>query len=200
LIRLPFLIIVRERMRPRIAVDPRGPIRNTKMISRRTFISAGLLGAAALAAARWLRSPAGPPDTWAHDADALDILSAVVPVLLAGALPDDAAARRTAVATTVQGVMTAIAGLSPSAQEELRQLFALLSLPPARMAIARVTVPWSEADEAQVRACLDRFRGSSLTLLRSAYGALHQLTFAAWYAGPAAWPRIGYPGPPDLGA
>jgi hypothetical protein len=75
-----------------------------------------------------------------------------------------------------------------------------LALPPARLAIARVSEPWSQASEADVRACLDRFRGSSLTLLRSAYGALHQLTFAAWYGNEAAWSRIGYPGPPDLSA
>jgi hypothetical protein len=134
------------------------------------------------------------------DADAQAILIAMVPVLLAGALPDAADARRQAVAGTVRGIDTAIAGLAPSAQDELRQLFALLALPPARLAIARVSEPWNRASEAEVRACLDRFRGSSLTLLRSAYGALHQLTFAAWYGNPASWPRIGYPGPPELPA
>ncbi len=30
------------------------------------------------------------------------------------------------------------------------------------------------------------------------YDALHQLTFAAWYANPRTWPSIGYPGPPAL--
>ena len=64
--------------------------------------------------------------------------------------------------------------------------------------VARVSEPWNQASEAEVRACLDRFRGSSLTLLRSAYGALHQLTFAAWYGNPDSWAQIGYPGPPDL--
>ena len=134
------------------------------------------------------------------DADAQAILIAIVPVLLAGALPDAADARQQAVAATVRGIDTAIAGLAPSAQDELRQLFALLALPPARLAIARVSAPWNQASEADVRACLDRFRGSSLMLLRSAYAALHQLTFAAWYGNPASWTRIGYPGPPELPA
>jgi hypothetical protein len=120
--------------------------------------------------------------------------------MLAGALPADADAKRQAIADTVRGIDVAVAGLPPSTQEELSQLFALLALPPGRLAIARVTRPWSEAPEADVRACLDRFRSSSLTLLRSAYGALHQLTFAAWYGNPASWPSIGYPGPPDLPA
>jgi hypothetical protein len=173
------------------------------MISRRTFITTGILGAAALATAHWLRGPHAPAGDAALrvlDADAQAILGAMVPVLLAGALPDGAAARRAATAETVRGIDTAISGLAPSSQDELRQLFALLALPPARLAIARVSEPWNRASEAEVRACLDRFRGSSLALLRSAYGALHQLTFAAWYGNPASWPRIGYPGPPELPA
>jgi hypothetical protein len=173
------------------------------MISRRTFITTGILGAAALATATWLRGPHAPPSDATLrvlDADAQAILGAMVPVLLAGALPDAAEARRQAIADTVRGIDTAVSGLAPSAQDELRQLFALLALPPARLAIARVNEPWNRASEADVRACLDRFRRSSLTLLRSAYGALHQLTFAAWYGNPAAWARIGYPGPPELPA
>ena len=173
------------------------------MISRRTFITTGALGAAALATAYWLRGPHAPAGDAALrvlDADAQAIMGAVVPVLLAGALPVAAAARTQAVAATVRGIDTAITGLSPSAQDELRQLFALLALPPARLAIARVSEPWNRASEAEVRACLDRFRGSSLLLLRSAYAALHQLTFAAWYGNPASWTRIGYPGPPEVPA
>jgi hypothetical protein len=173
------------------------------MISRRTFITTGILGAAALATAHWLRAPhapAGDATLRVLDADAQAILGAIVPVMLAGALPDAAGARRQAIADTVRGIDIAIAGLAPNAQDELRQLFALLALPPARLAIARVSEPWNRASEADVRACLDRFRGSSLMLLRSAYGALHQLTFAAWYGNPASWARIGYPGPPELPA
>ena len=171
------------------------------MISRRTFIVTGLLGATALVTARWLRGPHAPPGDAALrmlDTDAQAIMTAIVPVLLNGALPADGQARSIAIAETVRGIDVAASGLPPSAQKELQQLFALLALPPARIAIARVTAPWNEASEADVRACLDRFRGSSLTLLRSAYGALHQLTFAAWYGNPDSWARIGYPGPPDL--
>jgi len=173
------------------------------MLSRRTFITTGLLGAAALATAHWLRGPHAPPGETslrALDADAQAILGAFVPVLLAGALPVAAEARRRAVADTIRGIDIAVSGLSPNSQDELRQLFALLALPPTRLAIARVSAPWPQASESDVRACLDRFRGSSLTLLRSAYGALHQLTFAAWYGNPASWQRIGYPGPPELRA
>ena len=173
------------------------------MISRRTFIAAGVLGATALVTARWLRGPHAPPGDAtlrALDADAQAIMGAVVPVLLAGTLPAGAVERRQAIDDTVRGIDIAVAGLSPNAQDELRQLIALLALPPARLAIARVSEPWNQASEAEVRAFLDRFRNSSLTLLRSAYAALHQLTFAAFYGNAESWPRIGYPGPPDLSA
>ena len=173
------------------------------MISRRTFIAAGLLGATALVTARWLRGPHAPPGEpalQALDADAQAILRAIVPVLLAGALPALALDRRSAIADTVRGIDTAVQGLPPAAQEELRQLFALLSLPPTRLALARVSAPWNDASETEVREFLDRFRRSSLTMLRSAYDALHQLTFAAWYGNDESWPQIGYPGPPDLSA
>jgi len=173
------------------------------MISRRTFITAGILGATALATAGWLRGPHAPAmgaPLRVLDADAAAILRAVVPVMLAGALPASAERQRRAIEDTVRGIDVAIAGLPPAAQKEIAQLFALLALPPARWALARVTVSWNEAPEAEVRAFLERFRDSSFDLQRSAYGAIHQLTFAAWYGNPESWNAIGYAGPPDLGS
>ena len=105
------------------------------MISRRTFIAAGLLGATALVTARWLRrpdAPPGEPSLQALDADAQAVMRAIVPVMLAGALPNAAQDRRNAIADTVRGIDVAVQGLPPTAQEELRQLFALLSLPATR--------------------------------------------------------------------
>ncbi len=118
--------------------------------------------------------------------------------MLAGVLPQEAAARTAAIAQTLAALDTAVGGLPASAQAELAQLFDLLSLPPVRLAVARIDAPWAEASPAQVRACLDRFRGSPVQLLRAAYDALHQLTFAAWYGDSQAWAAIGYPGPPAL--
>ena len=56
--------------------------------------------------------------------------------------------------------------------------------------------PWSDAGAAEVAAFLERWRAVGFTLLRSAYDALHQIIFAAWYGNPRSWPAIGYPGPP----
>jgi hypothetical protein len=171
-------------------------------LSRRTFIAAGIVGAAALATAGWLRGSHAPPSLTPRrvlDADADAIMGAIVPVLLAGALPESADARQRAIAETLAGIDVAVAGLPPAAQKELFELFALLSLPPVRFVLAGVSSPWHEAAPDEVRRFLDRCRASSTKLLRAAYDALHQLTFAAWYGNPNSWPAIGYDGPPKLG-
>jgi hypothetical protein len=171
-------------------------------VSRRTFFAVGIAGAIALATAGWLKGPHAPASGLRRrslDADAEAILGAVVPVLLDGALPQAPEERQRMLAETLTAIDTAIAGLPPAAQAELSQLFALLALPPVRLGLARIAAPWPSATPADVRLCLDRFRESSWSLPRAAYDALHQLTFAAWYGNPQAWPAIGYAGPPSLG-
>ena len=170
-------------------------------LSRRTFIAAGFVGAAALAAAAWLRGPHAPASRVprrALDADGEAIFAAVAPVLLEGALPEDEQARDAALAQTLDGIDTAVAGLSPSARSELAQLFALLALPPVRYGVARVSDAWPVASAADVRRFLDNCRASRFTLMRAAYDALHSLTYAAWYGNASSWAAIGYPGPPSV--
>ena len=176
------------------------------MTTRRTFLVVGLAGGATLAAAYWLhRTRERAPVTGANAAlAALDpaapaIIAAIVPVVLDGALPVDPADRRAAVTETVANVARAVSGLAPAAQKELAELFSLLSLPPTRVALAGMKAPWAEASPEAVAAFLERWRTSGWMLLRSAYDALHQIVFAAWYGNPRAWPSIGYPGPPILG-
>ncbi len=173
------------------------------MISRRTLIAAGLAGAAALVAARWLQRPdsrATAAERRALGTDGEAIMTVIVPVLLAGALPTAVAERNAATAETLTNIDAAIAGLPLAAQMELAQLFALLAFPPTRITFAGVTATWQEANPADVRAFLDRFRASSWALKRSAYDALHQIVFAAWYGNPRSWLAAGYDGPPALSA
>jgi hypothetical protein len=176
------------------------------MTSRRTFLVTGLAGGAALAFAWWWRERPAPASVVAAqqplaalDREAPAIVAAIVPVILAGALPDEPAARRSAIDETVAGVARAIAGLPPATQKELGELFALLGFAPARLLAARVASHWSAASADDVAAFLERWRTSDIALLRSAYDALHQLVLAAWYGNPRAWPAIGYAGPPKLG-
>ncbi len=175
------------------------------MPTRRTFIVAGIAGGTALAAAHWLRgghdarpAPRATASLALLDGDAPAIVAAIVPVMLDGALPTDEPSRASAVDETVANVATAVAGLPPAAQRELAQLFALLGFAPSRVALAGLRSPWAMARPEEIAGFLESWRASNFTLLRSAYDALHQLVFAAWYGNPRSWPAIGYEGPPPL--
>jgi len=166
--------------------------------SRRRLIFTGVAGAAVLVAARWLQPVQPQRPSAGLTADAADVMRAIAAAMLDGALPEDAGARRAAIDDTVDNVGKAIAGLPPLAREELATLFTLLAFAPMRIAFASVDVAWREADVTTTNAFLVGLQTSRWSVKRIAYDALHQLTFAAWYANPRAWPSIGYPGPPPL--
>ncbi len=169
-------------------------------ISRRTLLKAGIVGGAALLFARWLYTSTTAPQPAPTLPGALDeraraVVAAIAPVMLAGALP---ANDPVLLQELVAGVEQAIAGLPPAVRKEVDQLFAMLSFAPSRALVGGVWSPWHETTPESIRAFLDRWRDSRVALLRSAYGALHQLVFAAWYGNSNAWPAIGYAGPPSL--
>ena len=127
---------------------------------------------------------------------ARSVVAAIAPVML-----DRRAAgeRRQLLQEVVAGVEQAIAGLPPAVRKEVDAALraARRSRRPAAL-VAGVWSPWPQASPTSIRAFLDHWRDSRLALLRSAYGALHQLVFGAWYGNSHAWPAIGYAGPPSL--
>ena len=172
------------------------------MITRRQFIKAGIIGGAALTAAglfysRGLKEAPGSAVPPGLTSAGRTIIAAIVPAVLAGALPPSGEARSRAIAQTVDGVAVAVAGLSAAAQKELAELFVLLDIAPAR-ALLGLWSGWDAAPAAEVAAFLQGWRESRLELLRSAYAALHDLVLGAWYGNPDNWPDIGYPGPAEI--
>ena len=168
-------------------------------ITRRRFIFVGLVGIAAFAATRYRpRSTSATGPLRALDSDAQAIVTAIAATMLAGALPNELAERKSALEEAVAGVDQAVDGLLPSQRREIDQLFSLLAWPLARVALLRSTDDWTDATGEHVDAFLARLRDSRITMLRAAYDALHQLVFAAWYGAPRAWPATGYDGPPAL--
>ena len=164
--------------------------------SRRSFLKAGALGALVLAAGgsiyRVLQSP--DPQRFVLDGEARAALGAIVPAILSGVLPPGAG-RQAAIAATVEGVHTAISHLPLAVQKEVQDLFGLLALAPARRLLTGISGGWAAAAEDEVAAFLQDWRLHRFALLRTAYGALHDLVLGAWYAQPASWSAIGYPGP-----
>jgi hypothetical protein len=165
--------------------------------TRRTFLKAGLLSAALLAAGGgWYRAthPA-PPRGFVLDGEARTALDAIVPAILSGALPDASPDRAREYAATTARVHHVILGLRLAAQQEVQDLFGLLALGPARRLLTGIPDGWANAQEADVAAFLQDWRVHRLPLLRTAYAALHDLALGAWYSDPAHWDAIGYPGP-----
>lgn len=185
-------------MLQRLKSHPRQPPNKT----RRTLLKAGIAGGVALALARWMVTSYTPRESPEASGSALDssartIIAAIVPVLLEGALPD-ADAGIEAHAEVLAGVDRAVGGLPPGSRQELEQLFALLSFAPTRCLVAGVWASWPDASRESVAAFLRSWRDSRFPLLRSGYGALHQLILAAWYGNTRSWASLGYPGPPSL--
>jgi hypothetical protein len=166
--------------------------------NRRTFLKVGVLAGLTLAAGGGiyrLTHPSGPLQRFVLDGEARAAIDAIIPAMLAGSLPADAAQRSAAVSATTGRVHQAILGLPLMAQKEVQDLFGLLALAPARRALTGVAGGWSNATDAQVSVFLQEWRFHSLDMLQTAYHALHDLIIGTWYADPASWEAIGYPGP-----
>lgn len=169
--------------------------------SRRSFLKAGALGALLLAAGGGIYRYTHPaaPHAFVLDGAARTALDAIVPALLAGALPAQPGARAQALRATVERVHQTILGLPLATQKEVQDLFGLLALAPARRLLAGVRHDWASAPPDEVSAFLQDWRVHRLGLLRSAYQALHDLVLGSWYSDPDHWAAIGYPGPiPEL--
>ncbi|MES3022159.1 MAG: twin-arginine translocation signal domain-containing protein [Pseudomonadota bacterium] len=166
--------------------------------TRRGFLKVGALAALALAAGggiyRLTRAPA-VPGPFVLDGEARSALEAMVPAMLGAALPLEAGARAAAIKTTTLHVHQAILGLPRATQKELQDLFGLLALGPARRFLAGVPEGWGSASAEQVGAFLQSWRTHRLAMLQTAYHGLHDLIIGSWYADPASWNAIGYPGP-----
>jgi hypothetical protein len=162
----------------------------------------GLAGTAVLVATRLLERPSGTraPAYRVLDRDSAALVGALVPAVLAGALPAEGAARERAIGEVVEGFDRAVSGLAPAVRVEIDELLGVLRFAPSRYLLTGIGGPIERAGEAEITRFLSRWRGSRFDLLRAGYQALTQLIHASWYGNAAAWPAIGYPGPPVVRA
>lgn len=162
--------------------------------SRRSFLKMGLAGVAALAALGGgyavLHKGKGPGKYVLDDA-AKQVFSAIIPVLLAGALPPGPEPVQQALGR----IQNAIASLALSSQQELADLLKLLASSVGRRYLAGVDDDWSQAKPAQVTAFLQKWRSHRSPTLQTGYQALHDLVIGPWYGDESTWAGIGYPGP-----
>ena len=168
-------------------------------MQRRTLLRLGLASAAVLAVGGGGLALVRPGIVDGRlSAGGREVFRAVAAAVLDGTLPADAPARAAALDAQVTRLDAVIAAFPPPTIAELSQLLALLAIAPGRLGLAGLKAAWSNAPVAEVQAALQSMRTSSLALRQQAYHALRDLTNAAWYAEPAAWVQLGYPGPPTL--
>jgi hypothetical protein len=123
------------------------------------------------------------------------VFAAVARAVLDGSLPEEAASRTAILQAHLQRLDETLGAFPAPVQAELSQLLALLSAAPGRVALTGLSSDWPQANVGQLQAALQGMRTSSLALKQQAYHALRDLTNAAYYADPAAWYTMGYPGP-----
>lgn len=124
------------------------------------------------------------------------LFATLMPVMLKGAFPSEAAAKNTATQTCLQFLDKAIYGLGSANAKQLTDLFNLLNFAPTRGLLAGVWHSWDQASEEEIENFLNRWRNSSLGLLNLGYNGLNKLVCAVWFGQPQAWPQVGYPGAP----
>jgi hypothetical protein len=173
------------------------------LLSRRGLLQAGLLGSAAVwaggvvgCAARRAAPAAATAQRVALSPQGEEILRAVAPVVLGPLLPADAVARAQALDAGMASLDDYLAHLSLPLQDEARGVFGTLDLWPTRVLLLGTSRRWSDASPQQVESFLRSARDSRFYLLRRMYAFLQSMAVLAWFDQPAAWPAIGYPGPP----
>lgn len=147
------------------------------------------------------------PETESADALVLHVLrprdrlifEALIPILLHGALAEDAPRRQAQQRAVLIGVDTALRHLYPRVRDELRQFLDLLARRAGALLLAAEVRRWPQLDHAGRERLLQQTRDHWLALFRAAYAGLHNLVMAAFYGDAGNWPRTGYSGPPALG-
>ncbi|KJZ48012.1 hypothetical protein [Pseudomonas fluorescens] len=123
-------------------------------------------------------------------------LRALIPVMLDGAVTAERMPE--AVEGTLKSLDYNLAHLSPEMLKLTQQLFDVLGMAVTRGPLTGIWGSWENASANDIRAFLDRWENSSLSLLRMGHSSLLQLVMMAWYGRKESWAHCGYPGPPTV--
>ena len=164
-------------------------------MDRRKFILTGIsLGAAAslgsgLAIWGWQHSLA--PDSSNRDL----VLSALLPALLYGALPQDATLAAAELDRTKIAISDFLSFLPLRQQQELNQLFNLLANRFSQLGLSGYLSGLAELSIEKRLQLLNQWRDSYLNLLQQAYHGLRELLYGAYYGQSEHWQALGYIAP-----
>lgn len=180
-------------------VPPAQPPKTALHIDRRRLLQIGagatvVLALAGTGAALW--SPG-----WRRgrlSASGRELFAAVAQAVLAANLPIPPAAREQAISGLLDRLDATLAGLPAATRDQLSQLLGLMQIGPARRWLCGLDRPWGQASDREVERALARLRAADDALRQQVYHALRDLVSASYFADPATWPQLGYPGPTAL--
>ncbi|MFC4653594.1 MULTISPECIES: hypothetical protein [Rheinheimera] len=123
------------------------------------------------------------------------VVEALLPALLAGALPHDPQLAAQQLRQTRQAVLQYLGFLAKSQQAQLHQLFAVLETDLLRLALTGHWLSLTELPLVERLRLLDSWRDSYLQLMQQAYAACKELLLGAYYGDPAHWQPLQYQPP-----
>lgn len=123
------------------------------------------------------------------------VLDALLPAVLMGALPTDAAAQQLALQECRDAVVEFLQYLPQSQQQQLEQFFQLLQQDLARLALTGQWLQLSDLALAQRLELLISWRDSYFSVLKQAFGGLRELMYGAFYGQPEHWWALNYVAP-----
>lgn len=129
------------------------------------------------------------------DNAAVLVLDALLPAVLNGALPDDAAAQQLSLQQTRDAVLEFLNYLPQHQQQQLEQLFQLLQQDLTRLALTGQWLQLADLPLSQRLDLLFSWRDSYFSLLQQAFSGLRELMFGAFYGQPQHWLALHYMAP-----
>ena len=174
--------------------------------SRRDFMKLGVIGTLAVTGlgTAGLGGIAGParadaipgPGYRFFTPDDVALLKALVPAIMAGALPEEASARTAEIASLISDLDVGLYNIGEANRNEVRKLFDLLTFTPTRILAAGLWSNWDKADTKRADHFLTGWRQSWISQFNNGYAALVKIVVLAEYGRPVNWARSGYAGPP----
>lgn len=123
------------------------------------------------------------------------VLSALLPALLYGALPEDATLAMADLERTKAAINDFLPFLPLRQQQELHQLFNLLANRISQLGLTGHLTQLPKLTTLQRLALLDSWRDSYLGVLQQAYHGLRELLYGAYYGQPEHWQVLAYSAP-----
>lgn len=123
------------------------------------------------------------------------VLSALLPALLYGALPQDANLAAAELNRSKTAISDFLPFLPQRQQQELHQLFNLLANRISLLGLSGHFSTLAELSLSQRLQLLNQWRDSYLALLQQAYHGLRELLYGAYYGQSEHWDALAYSAP-----